>query len=69
MNRKKAKIGNYYRHKSSPNYCWARLVEILMPHYKENKTNCIIAKCEWTIEKEDKVGMIKYFRISDLLEE
>ena len=61
-------IGESYRHKNSPKYCWAKVVNILKPKRAENTTKRIIVKCRWTVEKEDdSFGLIKYFNPSDLL--
>ena len=31
------------------------------------KTRAFIAECRWVVNKNDKVGMIMYFKISDLV--
>ena len=68
-NMKNIVIGNYYRLSSTPNYGWAKVLSILPAHTGRNKTNYLVAKCEWTIEKNDSFGLIKYFRLSDLIGE
>ena len=60
-------IGNYYRHITSPDYAWAKAVEILKPKRAPNTHNYIIVKCEWTVEKNQNIGLIKYFRPCDLI--
>lgn len=69
MNSKTAKIGKYYRHKNTPNYGWAKLIEIIPPRKGINTTNYIVGKCEWSVHKNDTLGLYRYFRLSDLLEE
>lgn len=62
------KIGEYYRHKDTPNYAWAKPLEILKPNEKQNKGNkFIVIKCQWVVNKNDKFGMIKYFRPNNLI--
>jgi hypothetical protein len=60
-------IGDYYRHKNTPNYAWAKPLRILQPHEGLNKHNYIIVECEWSIGQGDLMGMIKYFKASDLV--
>ena len=66
MNSKNVVIGNYYRHKDTPNYGWAKVLEIIKPH--SGVHGYLIAKCEWSLGKDDLSGMIKYFKLSDLIE-
>jgi hypothetical protein len=61
------KIGEYYRHKSTPNYGWAKTIKVLKPHEGKNILNHIIVECEWTVSKGDLFGLIKYFKPSDLI--
>lgn len=68
MNSKTAKIGNYYRLKDSPNYSWVKILEIRQPKKDWNTTSYVVAKCEHTVHKNDKIGFIKYFKLSDLIE-
>ena len=58
-------IGNYYKHKESPQF-WAKAIEILPPGKGENTTKKILVKCEWCYMKGDSIGLIKYFKPSDL---
>lgn len=61
-------IGEYYRHKDTPNYAWAKVIEILPPRKGINTTSSTIAKCEWTVDKNDKFGLIKHFKVSSLIQ-
>ena len=61
-------VGESYRHKDNPNYCWAKVIAILKPKEAENPHNRIIVKCEWSQNKNDQVGLIKYFKPSDLVD-
>ena len=67
MNSKNVVIGNYYRHKDNDR-AWARVVSILPPHKGLNTHGYWIAKCEWSMEKGAYIGLIKYFRLSDLMQ-
>ena len=60
-------IGNSYRHKDHPYYGWAKVVTVLRPKEVENTTRRIVVKCQWSINKNDTFGLIKYFRPMDLL--
>ena len=69
MNSKNVVIGNYYRHRGTkPGYGWAKVLAILSPRKGLNTHGYWIAKCEWTMEKDAVIGLIKYFRLSDLIE-
>jgi hypothetical protein len=56
-------VGDYCRRKSTPEYGWAKVIEIgyFGKTYK-------IAKCEWGIDKDSPI-LIKYFKLSDLIKE
>lgn len=60
-------IGEYYRHKDNASYCFAKPIKILKPKEDENIHNRIIVKCEWSIGKNECMGLIKYFKPSDLI--
>ena len=60
------KLGETYRHRSTPNYCYAKVVQILKAREAPNTHTYVIVKCEWTIEKTGDFGLIKYFRPCDL---
>lgn len=69
MNSKNIIIGEHYRRKTTPNYAWAKVLAILPPHKGLNPRGYWIAKCEWALEKNDTFGLIKYFKLSDLIVE
>ena len=60
-------VGESYRHKDHPTYCWAKVLKVLKPKQGENPHNRIIVKCEYSQQKNDKFGLIKYFKPSDLV--
>ena len=74
-------IGKYYRHKTSPNYGYAKAIKLLKPIPKhqrkfaydrsesEKEITAVVVKCEWTIYKDDKFGYIRYFRPCNLVKE
>lgn len=47
---------------------WAKVKGILQPKEGINKTNKVLAKCEWTQDKDGLIGLIKYFAVSRLCE-
>lgn len=61
------KIGESYRHKDHPNYCWAKAVEVLKPKQKENINGYIVVKCDYSIVKDEKNSQTLYFKPSDLI--
>jgi len=59
-------IGAVYRHKTSPNYAYAKALEVLKPKpaYKcrteiEKHIKVVLIKCELTVNIGDTVGIIK----------
>lgn len=60
-------IGESYRLKDHPNYCWAKVVKVLKPKEQENTNNFIVVKCEYSTYKNDDFGLIKYFKPVDLV--
>jgi hypothetical protein len=60
--------GESYRHKDHPDYCWAKVIKVLKPKEAENTHNRIVVKCEWSQNKNDSWGLIKYFKPSDLVD-
>ena len=62
-------IGESYRHKDHPDYCWAKVVMILQPKEGGNTLNKIVVKCKYSQCKDDSFGLIKYFKPSDLVME
>ena len=67
MRAKDLVVGEFYRHKDNPTYCWAKVINILAPNTVENNLSKIIVKCEWSTDKDSVVGLIKYFKPSDLV--
>jgi len=61
------KIGDFYRHRDHPEYAYAKVLEVLKPKQKENTNTYIVAKCEYMVGKNDKHGITKYFKPSDLV--
>jgi len=60
-------IGDYYRLADTPTYGWARVLEIIEPHKGINTHGYLIAKCEWTMDKSSLFGLIKYFKVRDIV--
>jgi len=61
-------MGNYYRHKNTPKYGWAKVLMVLLPHKGLNIHNYPIARCEWTVSKGELFWLIKYFKLADLID-
>ncbi len=59
-------IGEYYRHKDTLNYGWAKALEVIPPKTGVNVHNYYIVKCEWAPDKSSSFGVIKYFKASDI---
>ena len=66
MRVKDIKIGDFYRVKDN-DFCWAQPIEILPPKTGINNTNATLVKCKWVTSKKDSFGLIKYFRVSNLI--
>lgn len=74
-------IGETYRHRDHPNYAYAKALKIIRPMAKfkqqyaydlsddEKAVKTVCVKCEWTINKNDSFGLIKYFRPCDLVKD
>ena len=74
-------LGETYRHRDHPSYGYAKAIKIIKPTAKykqkyaydltdsEKSVKSVCVKCEWTVAKNDKFGLIKYFRPYDLLKE
>ena len=60
-------IGESYRLKDNPKYCWAKAIKVLKPKEQENTNNFIVVKCEYSTYKNDDFGLIKYFKPSNLI--
>ena len=61
------KIGVSYRLRNSPNYGYAKAVEILKGKQLPNTHTFAIVKCEHSVQREPQFGLIKYFRPCDLM--
>jgi len=59
--------GEYYRHKNMPDYGLARVIKIWPPKRGVNPYKYSIAECEWALSKDASFGLIKYFKLSDLI--
>jgi len=60
-------VGNYYRLRSTPHYGWAKVLAVLKPYWGVNIHSYPIAQCEWTVDKDASFGLIKYFKVTDLV--
>jgi hypothetical protein len=70
-----------YRHRDHPNYAYAKALKIIRPmaDYKkkdaydlteeEKNVKVVCIKCNWSIDKNDSFGLIKYFRPCDLVKD
>lgn len=67
MRAKDLVVGENYRHKDHPTYCWAKVIKVLKPKEGENPHNRIIVKCYWSQTKDDTFSLVKYFKPSDLV--
>ena len=56
------KLNDLCRHKDTPDYGYARILEIgyFGKSYK-------IAKCKWSLLEDNDFGLIKYFKLRDLI--
>ncbi|KKN59292.1 hypothetical protein LCGC14_0543910 [marine sediment metagenome] len=68
MNSKNVVIGGHYRHRDTPTYGWAKCLSVLPPRKGLNTHGYLVARCEWAVEKNALLGLIKYFKLSDLIE-
>jgi hypothetical protein len=60
-------IGDYYRHKDHPTFCWAKALKVLKPNEGENTLKKIIVKCEYSTDKDSLCFRVMYFKPSDLI--
>ena len=75
------KVGETYRHHNHPAHCYAKVVRILkkLKEYEkrsafdlteeEKNVKQTVVKVEWTLNKNDTCGLIKYFRPCDLIKD
>ena len=68
MNRKTLKIGNIYRHCDNPAIGYAKALKVLPPLKNGNTTTKILVRCEWSMDETFVVGLIKHFKITDLVQ-
>ncbi len=68
MRASKLIVGESYRHKDHPKYCWCKVVEVKPPSHPENPFRATIVKCEYSQNKNDAFAIIKHFKPSDLIE-
>ncbi|MFZ2992603.1 MAG: hypothetical protein WA061_02700 [Microgenomates group bacterium] len=61
------KIGEYYRLKSSPDYSWVRVIEILPDKSFNNPRPFVVVKCEHSVDKNDTMGFKRLFRLHELI--
>ena len=69
MSPSKVEIGKYYRLKQNPDYGYAVPTKVLAPRQDENPNNFTVVKCDYFTNKTNKYGIIKYFKLKDLVEE
>ena len=67
MNSKDIEIGKSYRLKSTPDYGWVKVLEVIKPNRGKDKHPFYTVKCEHTVNKDDTIGFIRLFRLSELL--
>lgn len=57
------------RHRTSPNYSYYKVIDILKPKEQENTKNYIVVKCMHSTSLDFSFGLIKYIRPCDLIKE
>ena len=67
MRAKNLIIGESYRLKGYPNCYFAKVLKVMQPKEGENTTGRIIVMCEFSRNKDDRFGLIKYFKPADLI--
>lgn len=60
-------IGESYRLRRSPNYGFAKAIEIIPPKTGLNEHTYKIVKCEHSVVINDTFGFIRHFRPCDLI--
>lgn len=60
------KIGEFYRLKEHPNYCYAQAVGFLKPMEHPNENKFTVVKCLYSVQKNDNFTLVKYFKPNDL---
>ncbi|MCK4812341.1 MAG: hypothetical protein KAT14_00230 [Candidatus Marinimicrobia bacterium] len=61
------KIGEHYRFRAHPNYSYAKAIEVIPAKTGINTHSYKVVKCEHIINKNDTIGIIRYFRPVDLI--
>ena len=61
------KVGETYRLSSSSDYGYLKAIEIIPSRTRENTKTYTVIKCEFTENRNDKVGFIRYFRPCDMI--
>ena len=67
MNSKNIIIGETYRRRMYPNYGFIKPIKILKPREGANNSKFIVAECELTIDPNDTMGLIRYYRPIDIV--
>jgi len=62
-------IGVQYRLRSNPSYSYLKALEVIPPRTGVNKHGYKIVKCEHTVDRNDTVGFIRYFRPVDMVKD
>jgi len=62
-------IGNFYRLKSSSNYGYLKAILVLNPKIRKNTNTFKVVECEHTVNKSDKFGFIRLFRLCDMIKD
>lgn len=60
-------IGELYRLRDQPNYCFAKAIEKLPARTGTNTSNKSVIKCLWSIDKNFDFALIKHFSPKDLI--
>ena len=63
----KIKLGAIYRHRNSPSSWYAKARKILPARSKDNPNTYMLVQVEWSSDKSFMFGLIKYFRVHDLM--
>ena len=63
------KIGKTYRLKSSPNYGFIKVIEVLDRGSEPHRLQYIVAKVKHTVGRHDVTGFIRYFRPRDIIKD
>jgi hypothetical protein len=64
---KPIEIGAVYRHRDTPNYGYAKALEIIPAKTGVNKNGHKVVKVIWATDDKFEFGLIKHFKQSDLI--